>query len=757
MSDFYLMIVIILFALAIADLIVGVSNDAVNFLISAVGSKVAPRTIIMIVASLGVFVGATFSSGIMEVARKGIFNPQYFVFSEVMVIFIAVMITDIILLDFFNILGLPTSTTVSIVFELLGAAVVVSLIKISAQGGSFEDLSTYINSSRALLIIAGIFLSVVFAFLLGTLIQYLSRLLFSFTYEKRMKYVGAAWSGLALTALTYFMVIKGIKGASFVDKEQIDWFQNNAVLILGVSFVTWTLILQFFWSVLKINVLKIIVLFGTFGLAMAFAGNDLVNFIGVPIAGFESFNFWRESGMAADSYSMGALADPVQTPTFLLLLAGLIMVITLWTSRKARSVTETTVNLSRQEEGSERFSPNMLSRGIVRLARQVARVFVAITPERLMNKMESNFDKKDIDSTDKKSPPPAFDLVRASVNLTVASILIAFATSLKLPLSTTYVSFMVAMGTSLADRAWGRDSAVYRVAGVISVVGGWFMTAFTAFMVSGTFALLIYHFEGYAVIGLVLFAATMIVRGYIYHRRKEREKQKQQEFEFNYERVQANQVIDETRLHIADTLDIISEAYSNTLKGVIEEDRKVLKKAKGNIKALHNQNNQFKYNLYTYIKRIDEDHNEGSRVYLLMYDLEQDIISTITSIVKSGRDHVSNIHNPLKKKQVEQIKGIDEDVSKFFSDIGTLLRASSIKPSGLIDRKKQLLDKLEGQLLGQISGIKDKTYGSKNSLLYFNVLLQTKDLIAVATRFVKLIYRVQQKDFTTDRLSSLGH
>ena len=349
MSELYLIIVILLFILAISDLIVGVSNDAVNFLNSSIGSRVASRRTIMIVASIGIFVGATFSSGMMEVARKGIFNPEYFYFAEIMIIFLAVMLTDIILLDFFNTVGLPTSTTVSIVFELLGAAVVMSLIKMSIAGQGITVLADYINTSQAVLIISGIFLSVVFAFFTGAIVQFFSRLLFTFRYKRKNKFLGAVWTGIAMTSMTYFLLLKGIKGASFVTEDFVLWVKHNLLLLIGVSFLLWTVVMQAL-SLFKVNVFRVVVLFGTFALAMAFAGNDLVNFIGVPIAGFESYLSWQASGQSAFDYSMEVLQEPVRTKSYLLIIAGLIMIITLWFSKKARSVTDTEVNLGRQNE-----------------------------------------------------------------------------------------------------------------------------------------------------------------------------------------------------------------------------------------------------------------------------------------------------------------------------------------------------------------------------------------------------------------------
>ncbi len=494
----FLFFIIALFALAIVDLVVGVSNDAVNFLNSAVGSKAGSRKLILIIAAIGIFAGAFFSSGIMEVARKGIFNPQMFSFNEVMIIFMAVMLTDILLLDLFNTLGLPTSTTVSIIFELLGAAVVLSLIKVVSAGMELSEVANYINSSKAITIIVSIFLSVIIAFTIGVIGQFLSRLVFGFHYKARLKKYGGIWGGIALTILSYFLLIKGMKGASFISESMIVWVDSNSMVLLFTSFLFWTAVFQALIKFTKINILRVIVLIGTFSLAMAFASNDLVNFIGVPIAGLESFQIWNGSGKDINMLMTG-LNGKVQTSSYILTVAGLIMVAALWFSKKARRVTATEVNLSRQGEGNERFKSNFLAQWIVKFFTLIIKEANVLIPK----KMHASINKKYRPRLYRKQlNPPAFDLVRASVNLTLASMVISLATINKLPLSTTYVSFMVAMGTSLADRAWG-SSAEYRVAGVINVIGGWFMTALIAFSVAGLFAFLIFNFGISAVLILI--------------------------------------------------------------------------------------------------------------------------------------------------------------------------------------------------------------------------------------------------------------
>lgn len=506
--DYYLILVIALLILAVADLMVGVSNDAVNFLISAIGSKVAKRSVIFGIAAAGVFVGASFSSGMMEVARKGIFNPDFFSYADVMVIFMAVMITDILLLDLFNSLGLPTSTTVSIVFELLGASVVTGLLAISSNPEIASSIWEVINYEKASQIIAGIFLSVGVAFSIGAIVQFLTRLLFTFRFEKRMKRYGALFAGFAISIIVYFMLVKGIKGAVFVTPELANAVAGNGISIVAITFVVSAVLIFLLQRLFGINPLKVVVLMGTFSLAMAFAGNDLVNFIGVPITGYQSYLMWMDSGLAADNFMMSALSEAVAAPPYMLYGAGIIMVLTLWFSNKAKRVTETSVNLGSQGAVDERFRPNILSRGIVNSASSFTSFFNNVIPRRTVTIVNWRFRSLRQSSEDR----PAFDLVRASVNLMIASILIAFASSLKLPLSTTYVSFMVAMGASLADRAWGEGSAPYRVAGVINVIGGWFLTALGAFVSAGIVALCIYFGGFWVAMILFLVAFGFLIR-----------------------------------------------------------------------------------------------------------------------------------------------------------------------------------------------------------------------------------------------------
>ncbi len=736
MIDYYLVFVVVLLLLAIFDLVVGVSNDAVNFLNSAIGSRAATWRSIMIVASLGVFIGATFSSGLMEVARSGIFNPQYFSLADVMVLFAAVMLADVILLDTFNTLGMPTSTTVSIVFELLGAAFVVSLFKIAAAGEGAEALTTYINSGRALAIISGIFISVGIAFVCGLLAQYTSRLLFSFQFEKRLPYVGGIWGGIALTAVAYFLLFKGLSGASFVSDGFLAWVDAHTFALLMGLFVLFTAVMQvLFW--LKINALRGVVLVGMFALAMAFAGNDLVNFIGVPIAGLDSFLAWRGSGVPAESYMMVALDQPVRTNTWILLLAGAVMVTTLWLSRKARTVTETEISLGRQGEGVERFASNPIARSIVRAARDIGGVLSNVLPAALKRRIDRNFERPQFVTADGSShDAPAFDLIRASVNLTMASVLIALATSLKLPLSTTYVTFMVAMGASLADRAWDRDTAVFRVSGVLNVIGGWLITAVVALSISGLFAAILYVGGMYALVGLIGVAGYLIYRSTRLHREREVESAERRA---HYERqsVSIEEVFRETGNHIADVLDDIGKALENALGGLVKEDASRLKKTEKKIKRLIERNEGLGDTLPQYIRKVEELESEGSKTYIAVYDYLSDMLRTTRSIIYTSRTHVENSHKPLSQSQHADLDNLYGQTVGYVRAIKDyIIQGNFHDTAGLLAKRDEVMTLLEVCIERQVDGIKARKYNEINTGLYFTLLLETKDFMLVSSRLL---------------------
>ncbi len=743
----FLFFVIVLFALATMDLMVGVANDAVNFLNSAIGSKAGTRRTIMLVASIGVFVGALFAGGMMEVARKGIFNPQFFSFAEVMVIFMAVMFTDVVLLDFFNTFGLPTSTTVSIVFELLGAAVAVALYKVLSNGEGLGNLNQYINSDNAITIITGIFVSVGVAFTIGIIVQYIARLIFSFDYHKRLSTVGVVWSGLSLSLISYFLLFKGLKGAPFISGDFMAWVESNIAIISLASLVFWSALMFALHKLLQFDILRIVVLGGTFALAMAFASNDLVNFIGPSVAGYEAFLDWTRSGVAAESYLMESLAAAYPAQSYMLLIAGIVMVITLWFSKKARTVTDTEVSLGRQSEGLERFGSNPLARLVVRSAFGF-RIFSTLMPLAWKAKIEERFNFNQTNGSKKSAnnpiDPPAFDMVRASVNLTVSSVLIAFATSLKLPLSTTYVTFMVAMGTSLSDRAWGRDSAVFRVAGVINVLLGWFLTAFIAFAVAALFAFVMVKGGVTGTIGLIILVAASFAYTFILHNKLEARKDRIAKAIQHSEIIPAQKIISDTIESIAQNIESVRDLYQLVIDGLSREDRTKLRKAYQTLNKVKLENEEFRYAFYASMRRVAEERAEGSRTYLLAYDLMQDFNQSAVLVADTARQHVEDVLAPLDQEQHSQLEEIARKLSEFMDFCVLILRNKDFERFQEMKlNKKKLYADIESLLARQTTGIKEKSYSARNSLLFFSILLETKDLIAVTARFVKMYHSLE--------------
>ncbi|HCY83399.1 MAG TPA: phosphate:sodium symporter [Xanthomarina gelatinilytica] len=739
MENIYLFMIIALAILAVADLVVGVSNDAVNFLNSAIGSKAVSFKTIMIVASVGIAVGAIFSSGMMEVARKGIFNPHEFMFNELMIIFMAVMITDILLLDFFNTVGMPTSTTVSIVFELLGASVAMALIKIGHDGGNFGDLLNYINTSKATEIILGILLSVVVAFSIGAIVQWFSRLLLSYNFQKKAKWVGAVFGGIALAAITYFIFLKGIKGTAFADQEfdiiggvKIkDFLEQQVFGIIAVSFAFWFLLSFALISFVKVNIYKLIIIIGTFALALAFAGNDLVNFIGVPIAAWQSYTAWSGSGILATEFSMGFLADKVPTPTILLVISGLIMVATLWFSKKAKNVTETEINLSREGDGKERFQPNFLSRGFVRFAVLASQMSAYVLPESWQAKIEKQFEKPVITlSKSKVHELPAFDMVRAAVNLMVAAVLISLATSMKLPLSTTYVTFMVAMGTSLADRAWGAESAVYRVAGVLNVIGGWFFTAIIAFVAAATIAYFINWNVQVMVPILLLVATFLLVRSYISHKKKT-SATKAEDSLTRAESSSIQGVIHESADNIAHVIKRGNKIYTNAINGLAKQDLSLLKKNKKQVVKLSDEIDELRDHIFYFIKNLDESSVAASSFYINVLGYLQDITQSLEYITKVSHKHVNNNHKKLKFSQIKELKEVDERFERLFDNTRKAFESRSFEEIGVVlNRKKEIVTLVTDKIQKQVERTRNEESSPKNTTLYFSILLETKDLLA---------------------------
>ena len=719
--ELYGFAVALLFAIAIADLVVGVSNDAVNFLNSSVGSRVAPRYVIMLVASLGILAGVTFSSGMMEVARKGIFHPQFFLMPELITIFLAVMITDILLLDLFNTFGLPTSTTVSIVFELLGAAIAVSLVKIFQSDQSVMALADYINTSKALAIISGILLSVGIAFVCGAAAQFATRLLFTFDYEKRLRRYGGLWGGLALSMIAYFILIKGAKGASFMTPAMVDWMKTHTWTIIGAGFGGFTILFQLLMLTTRINILKPIVLTGTFALAMAFAANDLVNFIGVPLASFHAFALAKASA-APLTVSMGALQKSVHTNTFFLLAAGAVMVATLWLSRKARTVTKTEVNLGRQEEGLERFDSSQLSRVIVRMVTGLFDATRNMFPQSLRHAIRHRLDTRDY-----QTPPgydgsiPEFDLLRASVNLMVASALVSWATSMKLPLSTTYVTFMVAMGTSLADQAWGLDSAVYRVTGVLTVIGGWFFTAFMAFTVALLFAFAIAYLGGAAIFLLLLIVGLLIFRNFKIHGRREKAARELEVLDLK--RVtDADFAIQTCFEHSGRLLSVVRDKLDLCFEGILTEDRKPLKKLRRDTSKIQVTTNIIAANIFKTLRLLQHEDVAQAGKYSYVISALQEIAESLRDVIMRCHVHTSNKHSGLLPEQKKELQKIRKCVEGLLDDTARILLSHEPfkyrEVAAHYVKLKGLLEEYDGNQVKRIRSGESKT---RLSILFYGI------------------------------------
>jgi phosphate/sulfate permease len=745
MENFYLIIIVILFALAISDLVVGVANDAVNFLNSAVGSKAAPKWVIFLVASLGVLVGAVFSSGMMEIARKGIFNPDMFVFSEIMVIFLAVMITDVILLDMFNVFGLPTSTTVSIVFELLGASVAVALVKITRMGQSIGHLSEYMNSEKALAIISGILVSVVIAFSVGTIIQYISRLIFSFRVNKPLKYFGSVFGGASIAAMTYFMIIKGAKGAAFMTEDNIRFMDENITQIIFYSFLGWTALLQILYWIFKIDIPKFIVLVGTFGLAMAFAGNDLVNFIGVPLAGFQSFMAWAGAGHPSpDGFTMEMLKGKMQTPEYMLIISGIVMIITLITSRKAHNVIATSVDLSRQTEGDERFGSSMLSRVIVRSTINVNKRVRSVLPDRFLNAIDSRFQPHDDGSLAFVKPEdrPAFDKIRASINLIVSGILISLGTSLKLPLSTTYVTFMVAMGTSLADRAWGRESAVYRISGVFAVVGGWFMTALVAFIISAFIAFMISIGGNVMIFVFIAIAVFLIIRTHILFKRRTIKIEEDDE-DLVPEVDQGRKLLEKSAKQVVNAINASNTIFASAIESFLKEDRPGVREALEAAEEFNRKSKKYKTRLYAVIQKLQQDSAETGHCYVQVVDYQREISHSLNYLVMPIREHLENNHKPFIDSQIKEMRELIKLIDDFFKHASTMVLEKRIENiEELFQKRDKIVERLVSMEKQQIKRIKNKDVNTKNAVIFFNILTETKNLLNHTINLMK-----SQRDF----------
>ena len=748
MENLYLYIVLALAFLAVADLVVGVSNDAVNFLSSAIGSKAVSFKKIMIIASIGIAIGAIFSSGMMEVARKGIFNPSEYYFDEIMIIFLAVMITDIILLDFFNTLGLPTSTTVSIVFELLGAAVSIGTYKVWENSQSIVELINYINYTKATQIVLGIVLSVFIAFSIGAIVQWISRLILTFKFEKKSFILSSIFGGIAITSITYFILIKGIKGTSYSNLE-IDFFNGNTIKyiieenvtqIVLYSTILWSLISMMAIKLFNVNIYKVIILMGTFALALAFAGNDLVNFIGVPIAGWQSYEAWIQSG-SPNEMTMDILSKKVETPNLILLFAGTIMVITLWFSARAKNVLKTSIDLSDQSEIQERFKANFLAKILVQFFEKVNSLVQKLSSENFKEKIENRFiPANQLLLSNTIIEKPAFDMVRASVNLIVASILISIATSYKLPLSTTYVTFMVAMGTSLSDRAWGSESAVYRVSGVLNVIGGWFVTAIVAFLAAGLVAFLM-NLNNIFIPILFLVTCYIIYRNYKNYN-IESKKIKLENKKLENEKNTLKGVIKEGSKNIKNVIKRSNKIYSNIADGIARNDLKLLKKNSNQITKLKDEVDELQENIFVYLKKEKRSTEQATKLYLVILNKLTEITTNLQYISKKSFKHVEKDKRKLALSQIKNILSIEGSFQNIFKEV---IEIFGERKYDKIEALLIVIIKLKNEISDQILTLSSSDVKSKHETLNLEILEKSSMVLISLKELLENFYSMNSE------------
>lgn len=733
----YLIIIVFLLVLAVVDLFVGVSNDAVNFMNSAIGAKVARFRTVIIVASVGIVAGAMLSAGMMDVARHGIMQPSYFSFREVMMLFLAVMVTDVIVLDVFNSHGMPTSTTVSLVFELLGGSFVLALLKMSADGSL--AMSDLLNSSKALSVIIAIFVSVALAFVTGAVVQWISRLIFTFRIH-RHPYAEAFFGGIAFTVLAYFIFIKGLSGTPFIGDETKAWIVQNTGMLLFCIFCVTTFV-SFFLVIARVNIFRLVVLFGTFALAMAFASNDLVNFVGVPLAGLSSFQDWMQHGAPdPDGFMMTSLMESEKSPFGYLAIAGVIMIVALSTSKKAQNVVKTSVDLSRQDESDEMFGSSQAARTIVRSAQAAKTAVSSITPRWLRRAIRQRFDTENAEMPSGAS----FDMVRASVNLVLASVLIVIGTNYKLPLSTTYVTFMVAMGTSLADGAWGRDSAVFRVTGVLSVIGGWFLTAGIAF-VSCALVCLLFYFGGFiAMFALMILAAFIVVKGNITYRKKKLEDKDALLASIMHSH-DAEIVWDLLRKHIShtqsDTCRFTAEQYNRILDGLTTENLKGLRATQLLLKDKQEKLKKVRHREFVALHRIPEDIAlEHNTWFHLGANSNQQFIYCLKRLLEPIKEHIDNNFNPVPAAFMEEFRPIRNRIGNLMNETCEMLTTCCF------DHEKRVLEEAE-LCKKELSALRKThidrmqrrtgTADYKTSLIYLNILQESQELLSIMRHQLK--------------------
>ena len=744
METIYLCIVIFLGVLAVFDLIVGVSNDAVNFLNSSVGSRAAKFKTMLVIASIGVFIGAALSNGMMDIARHGIYQPQYFYFDEVMCILLAVMLTDVVLLDVFNTMGLPTSTTVSMVFELLGGTFALALIKTMGDDGL--NMGQLINTDKAFTVIMAIFVSVAIAFFFGMLVQWIARAIFTYNFKKHLKYSIAIFGGIAATSIVYFMLIKGLKDSSFMTPELNAWIHDHTGMLVIGMFVFFTILMQVLhWC--RVNVLKIVVMMGTFALALAFAGNDLVNFIGVPLAGYSAYQDYMANGLDAGpgGFLMTSLLDSAKTPWYFLFGAGAVMVYALWTSKKAHNVIQTEVSLARQDEGEEGFGSTPIARKLVRFSLTLSNAINKILPERTKAWIDSRFRKEELTLED----GAAFDLVRASVNLVLSGLLIALGTSLKLPLSTTYVTFMVSMGTSLADRAWGRDSAVYRITGVLSVIGGWFITAGAAFTIC-FFVALIIHFGGtIAILALIAVAVYALIHSQVmFKKRKQKEKasDKVRQIMQSTDNAEVLSLLREhTREELVKVLAFAKENFERTVISFLHENLRGLRRSMGSVKFEKQLIKQMKRTGTLAMSRLDNNTVlEKGLYYYQGNDFASELVYSIGRLCEPCLEHIDNNFKPLNTIQKGEFADITEDITYLLQNCQQTLESNDYAQ---LDEEIRRSNDLNGQLSHlkreELQRIQGQNGSIKVSMVYLTMIQEAQNVVTYATNLMKVSRKFQ--------------
>ena len=728
MGEIYYVMVALLAILAISGLYVGVTNDAVNFLNSAIGSRAAKFRTILIVASIGIIVGALTSSGMMDVARHGMFHPGLFTFKEVMMLYVGVMFANVILLDIYNSLGLPTSTTVSLIFCLLGSAIAVALFKIGKDPNiSYLELGNYINTTRAMGVVSAILLSVILAFISGTIVMWISRLIFSFRYVTMLRRFGAVWCGMSLTSILYFALFKGLK-APLAGTAFIAWVDENLILALAAAWVICSLVL-FFLQLFRVNILRITILSGTFALALAFAGNDLVNFIGVPIAGLEAFTTTQAAGCDT-SLLMTGLAEPAQNTnnTIYIVISGIIMVVTLWTSRKAMNVSQTELSLTSagDDGGDQQFSSSVFSRALVRAAVNTSRFFDKITPVKVKNFIEKRFEWADIEC----SGAP-YDMIRSTVNLTTASLLIALGTSLKLPLSTTYVCFMVAMGSSLADKAWGRESAVYHITGVFTVVMGWFVTGFGGFIIAFILGLLLMWGDVWAFGAITLLCVYMFIHSNFMPKKKKEENKKSDA------EVREN-LVNNTMTGVSETIKATTRIYNRTIVALMKEDRKALKELTAEAAEMYEENRRLKYSIATTLRTTYGSDLNLSLYYVQILDYLNEMTKSLVHITRPSFEHIDNNHTGLSKIQTENLMSINADVNEIYSRIIYMFTSNDFSTiDEVLVMRDNLFERLAKSTKEELGRITAGESNSRAGMLFLGIISETKTMVLQSRNLLK--------------------